>query len=71
MLSLVRDLSVVSINSTTFDISFSSPFDPNGIIDQYKIDVGNALDMPPNFTITIDTSNTTDQFMTITSGLCK
>ena len=67
----VQDLSVVSINSTTFDISFTSPSAPNGIIDHYEIDIGNALNMPSNFTTKICSSNTTDQFVTTTTGLCE
>ena len=69
--SPVQDLSVGGINPITFDIYFTSPSAPNGIIDHYEIDVGNVLYMPSNFTITVDNNNTTDQFVTTTTGLCE
>ena len=67
----MQDLTVLGVNSTTFTISFTSPSAPNGIIDQYEIDVGNALDMPSNFTTTVDNSSVTDQFGAIITGLCE
>ena len=68
--SPVEDLSVVGINSTTFNIHFTTPSAPNGIIDNYEIEVGTALDASSNFFITVDNSNT-DQFVATTTGLCE
>ena len=65
----MRNLLVVDINSTTLNISFTAPSTPNGIIDYYDIDIENALDMPPNFTDTVDYTNTTEQFFITVSGL--
>ena len=67
----MQDLTVLGVNSTTFTISFTSPFAPNGIIDHYEIDVGNALDMPSNFTLTVDGSSVTNQFLAIITELCE
>ena len=69
--SPVQDLTALDVNSTTFIISFTPPIAPNGIIDRYEIDVGNALDAPSNFTITVDSSSTTDQFGAPITGLCE
>ena len=70
--SPVQDLLALGINSTTFDISFIAPSSSNGTIDHYEIEVSNTLDMPSNFTITVDNNNnTTDQFVVTTNGLCE
>ena len=69
--SPVQDLTVLDVNSTTFVAFFTSPSAPNGIIDHYEIDVGNALDMPSNFTITVDNGSISDQFGSIIPGLCE
>ena len=62
---------VVHKNSTSFDVHFTSPAAPNGIIDHYEIEITNVLDMPTEFTITVDSSNVTDQFVTTVPGLCE
>ena len=69
--SPVQNLSVRDFNQTAFVIIFTSPSAPSGIIDHYEIDVGNALDMPSTFTITVDNSSTTNQFGAIIPGLCE
>ena len=69
--SPVQDLAVLSINSTTINVSFTSPSAPNGIIDHYVMDIGNVLDMPANFTLAVDSSNTMDQIVVTTTGLCE
>ena len=69
--SPVQDLSVVSVNSTTFNIGFTTPSAPNGIIVQYNIDISNLVDGLPIFAIIFENSSTTDQFFTNVTGLCE
>ena len=65
----VQDLSVVSINETTFYISFTTPTNPNGLIKEYQINVGNTLDTPANFTNTINHTEGVDGYFTYATRL--
>ena len=69
--SAVQNLSVVSINSTTFNISFITPSAPNGIIAHYNISISNLVDRLSIFATIFESSSTTDQFFTAVTGLCE
>ena len=69
--SPVQDLSVSRNSSTSLNISFTAPSAPNGDIDHYTVHVNNGLGTPPNFTVTVDSINTTDQYFTVPNILSK
>ena len=65
----VQDLSVVSINETTFYISFTTPINPNGMIKEYQIIVANTLSAPANFTAIISHTEGVDEYFTFATRL--
>ena len=67
----VRELSLASFNDTTFQISFSAPLSPNGVISHYEINVENTIDAPQNFTHFVAHSDQKQQYLDYATGLCK
>ena len=65
----MQNLSVVSINKTTLYINFTSPTNPNGLINEYQIIVDNTLGTPANFTNKINHMEGVDDYFTYATEL--
>ena len=67
----VREFSLVSINDTTFEISFAAPISPNGVISHYEISVEDTIDALENFTHSFAHSDQKKEYLAYITGLCK
>ena len=65
----VENLSLVRINETTFCISFTTPTNPNGLINEYWIVVANTMSRPTNSTKTISHIEGVDKYFIYATGL--